>query len=101
MIARRVVLTDVAAERGRQAWAEGYTSGHDDEHDRGELARAGAAYALAASGFRDVARNQWPWDSASFKTGRPGVGWRRRCLVKAMALLCAEVERLDRAEASS
>lgn len=98
---RQTVLDEVAFERARQIAAEGYDHAHDDRHDGGQIARAGAAYALAASGFRDVARNQWPWDQASFKPKPTTWNWRRRCLIKAMALLCAEVERLDRAEEKS
>lgn len=40
----------IAVERSRQVTAEGYTPGHDAEHDGGELAEAAAAYALAANG---------------------------------------------------
>ena len=42
----------IAAERQRQIEAEGWTPGHDDTHDRGELARAAACYALHAGLYR-------------------------------------------------
>lgn len=93
---RQTVLDEVAFERARQIAVEGYDSAHDDGHDLGQIARAGASYALAASGWRERGHTIWPWDRSSFKTGYPEAGWRRRCLIKAMALLCAEVERLDR-----
>jgi hypothetical protein len=88
---------DVLAERQRQIEIEGWTLEHDDTHSNGEMARAGAAYAYHAglSGERRAAR---------FPQGWP-VGWalswwkptdRRRDLVKAGALIIAEIERLDR-----
>ncbi|WP_193752907.1 hypothetical protein [Aureimonas ureilytica] len=40
---------DVHAKRRRQIEAQGYMALHDDMHRRGELARAGAAYALSAA----------------------------------------------------
>jgi hypothetical protein len=86
-------LRDVAAERRRQVEAEGWTPEHDDEHDGGELALAGGTYALL-SASRDGWRvdDHWPWDLAWLKKSDP-----RRMLVKAGALILAEIERLDRA----
>ena len=81
---------DVLAERRRQVGQEGWTPAHDDEHANGELATAAGAYAL----FNDNAPAPffWPWDASWWKpTGR------RRNLVKAGALILAEIERLDRA----
>lgn len=64
-------IEDVIAERTRQVRAEGWTASHDDEHDPGELAAAGSAYALNAadqlhpqsqgdgSNTRPI---MWPWD---------------------------------------
>lgn len=92
-------LEDVAAERRRQIEVEGWTPEHDDEHREGELAQAAAVYALGAAyraqGFRatNVLRMvTWPWDNAWFKLKD-----QRRDLVKAGALILAEIERLDRA----
>ncbi|MEY5098664.1 MAG: hypothetical protein RJA36_1383 [Pseudomonadota bacterium] len=94
---------DVLAERRRQIEREGWTPEHDDEHDSGQLAAAGSAYALAAAdhlhplsqgdGCYDVHATPmaWPQDW-EFKPDTP-----RRMLVKAAALLLAEIERLDRA----
>jgi len=85
---------DVLAERRRQIEEEFYTAEHDDdEHERGELAAAAASYAVAAAGGDYTADNppvMWPadWD---FKPGKP-----RRMMVKACALLLAEIERRDR-----
>ena len=85
-------LIDVMNERDRQWNEEGWTPEHDDQHSGGELAIAGACYALAASGAEAAGLDWWPW---SFKWWKPGD--RRRDLVKAAALLLAEIERLDRA----
>lgn len=39
----------IATERLRQVQEEGWTPEHDDEHMRGELSGAAAAYAMSAS----------------------------------------------------
>lgn len=90
--------TDVLAERRRQIEAEGWTPEHDDEHGGGQIARAGACYALSGScppGDETAAMLvdlAWPWAP---KWWRPTT--QRRDLVKAAALVIAEIERLDRA----
>lgn len=88
---------DVLAERRRQVEAEGWTPEHDDQHDAGELAVAAGCYAIWAGGTSDVIgrfswKNFFPWD---WKWWKPSGS--RRNLVKAGALILAEVERLDRA----
>lgn len=94
---------DVLAERRRQVEVNGWTPEHDDEHDGGRMAAAGSAYALAAAdhlhplsqgdGCYDTHATPlaWPQDW-EFKPADP-----RRMLVKAGALILAEIERLDRA----
>lgn len=92
-------VDDIVAERQRQISAEGWTPEHDDEHDKGEMARAAACYAYEATrtehqrslddGF---APPMWPWAERWWKPTD-----RRRDLVKAAALIIAEIERLDRA----
>lgn len=84
---------DVLAERRRQIETEGWTPEHDDEHLPGELALAAASYVCADEGEAPPAI--WPWDWAWWKPES-----RRRNLVKAAALILAEIERLDRAEAA-
>ncbi len=93
---------DVLAERRRQIEAEGWTLEHDDAHQTGDLALAGSVYAffarnddrhrhalmLASAGESPVS---WPWDDRWWKPKD-----RRRDLVKAGALILAEIERLDR-----
>ena len=110
---------DVLAERRRQVEVEGWTPEHDDRHDKGEMARAAASYVAASSiafwmgvidcdhdidpplnglgysaGWHHGIRNalNWPWDRKRWKPGLV-----RRNLVKAGALILAEIERIDRA----
>ena len=91
---------DVMGERVRQIAVEGWTPEYDDTYEDGELAAAAAAYAFSAATFgRYYALSPigfWPWGEGFWKPTTP-----RRDLVKAGALILAEVERLDRLEASS
>jgi hypothetical protein len=87
---------DVLAERRRQVEAEGWTPEHDDQHEVGELATAAACYAGNAGGYVWAGGwpgEVWPWAREWWKPSTP-----RRDLVKAAALILAEIERLDRAE---
>jgi len=90
---------DVIAERRRQMEREGWTPEHDDQHADEALTYAAAVYALHGTTgsehrmTRTLLRFMWPWDASWFKPTT-----RRRDLVKAAALLMAEIERLDRAE---
>jgi hypothetical protein len=88
---------DVLNERQRQISAEGWTPKHDDTHGKGEMAAAAACYANPIRKYRDPRCTDvigWP------------KGWgykpkdRRSNLVRAAALLIAEIERLDRAVAA-
>jgi hypothetical protein len=93
------VAADIIAERERQIDEEGWTAEHDDEHTSEELARASACYALGTGRLYNhrgerLGRWLWPWDTKWWKPGPD----RRRELVKAGALIVAEIERLDRAE---
>ena len=85
-------VLDVLAERRRQIEAEGWTPEHDDEHSAGEMAKAAACYALVSAGFNpDATITVWPWHRRWWKPSD------KRCnLVKAAALILAEIERLDR-----
>lgn len=85
----------VLAERQRQITGEGWSVEHDDAHAPGDLAKAGAAYAIAAQELDGGERHRidqiWPWSWEWWKpTGA------RRDLVKAAALIIAEGERHDR-----
>jgi hypothetical protein len=112
------VLLDIEAERLRQVRQEGWSDEHDDTHENRELAFAAACYtehyasrawllgsdlaeslnispedgALDYAG--DPAPDEWPidWGDDAWKPKDA-----RRDLVRAAALIVAEIERLDRA----
>jgi hypothetical protein len=93
---------DVLAERARQIKVEGWDSKHDDDHRNGAMARAAAAYAWVGSSDGRVPSRSgvdgadlWPSEWAS-KWWKPKD--RRSNLVRAGALILAELERLDREE---
>lgn len=87
---------DVLAERKRQISAEGWTLEHDEVHVDGELVQAAISYAMTGKGSDHALTggSWWPdeWSSRWWKPTTP-----RRDLVKAGALILAEIERLDRA----
>jgi hypothetical protein len=98
-------IDDVVAERLSLS-REGYTHAHDDEHTDRELARAGQSYLDHYIGrqwlvdgsrqggqrYRDEpSPDTWPWDESDWKPKDP-----RRDLVRAAALIIAEIERMDR-----
>lgn len=101
-------LNDIAAERARQISKEGWSAAHDDTHTNGELATAAGVYALVAGSsdrhwiinglsgndYIAAAMKLWPWDRSWFKPSTP-----RRDLIKAAALIVAEIDRLDRLSA--
>ncbi|QEY62497.1 hypothetical protein FXN65_10570 [Metapseudomonas lalkuanensis] len=96
---------DVLAERLRQIEAEGWTPEHDDEHKYpSDLGIAAACYALCACGEAPhvvFGIERFPWPGKGCGEGRTGPstkGGSRRMLVKAGALILAEIERRDRAE---
>ena len=90
---------DVLAERRRQIEVKGWTPEHDDSHNHGELAHAAGVLALAdIKLFLRGAIEYWPWDAPSMEADIIGTSCRTR-LIKAAALLLAEIERLDRATA--
>jgi hypothetical protein len=91
----------IAAERKRQVEVEGWTPEHDDEHEAGEIALAASCYALDFQDRRmilfgqecDITDYLWPWESRWWK---PTPEDRIRELVKAGALVAAEIDRLQR-----
>ena len=86
------VLDEIAVERRRQVEVEGWTPEHDDAHWRlGHMAFAAACYATHAGDVPCETPRQWPWESKWWKPTT-----RRRDLIKAGALIVAEIERLDR-----
>ncbi|WP_225903487.1 hypothetical protein [Enterobacter oligotrophicus] len=87
--------TDVLAERRRQVTSEGWTPEHDDQYDDGELIDAAACYAQDSSLWDCVGEppSDWPWSDEWWKPSKN----MRRNLIKAGALILAEIERRDRA----
>jgi len=89
----------IAQERQRQIEKAGWTPEHDDEHDPGTLAQAGAVYAsqVAVGLGLEIAKDYvlfpqaWPFDMEWYKPSDP-----IRQLVKAGALIAAEIDRLQR-----
>lgn len=94
-------LKDVKSERRRQVDVEGWSHEHDDEHKPGQLALAASCYAAVTSTLLngvpslyegDCPPPNWPWHTDWWK-----VRDCRRNLVRAAALIVAEIERFDRA----
>lgn len=98
-------LIDVQAERQRQIDYEGFTLSRDDTYEYGQLAGAAGCYARhvnARSWVFPIRPDDyqcepvpvaWPWGASGWKPTSP-----RRDLVKAGALILAEIERIDRTE---
>jgi hypothetical protein len=84
---------DVLAERRRQIEVEGFTAERDDKYINCELARAAATYATCShiEQLKLVGEQAWPWHPEWFKRSNY-----RDDLIKAGALILAEIERLDR-----
>lgn len=88
-----VATLDVAAERNRQIEVEMWEPANDDKYRRGELADAAACYAANAAGavWTTPVPKAWPWPKEKWKPKTA-----RQDLVRAGALILAEIERLDR-----
>lgn len=88
----------IATERIRQIVSEGWTAEHDDRHYEGNIALAGATYALHACSQIQSPDDihgvpaEWPWDDKWWKPSISPI----RNLVKAGALIAAEIDRLQR-----
>lgn len=85
----------IARERERQIFQEKFTTEHDSNHTRGELALAASAYARPQSERYFIAGTPvgWPFEDSMWK---PTPDNRIRECVKAGALLAAEIDRLIR-----
>ena len=97
----------IKAERERQVSAEGWTAEHDDQHSEHELARAAVCYTMppfarnltaSTNETGDRVPLRWPWNCEWWK---PSPQNRVRELVKAGALIAAEIDRLQRAGAEA
>lgn len=104
----------IVEERERQVSKEGWTAAHDDTHDAGEMAQAAAAYAdqAASRGWliynpdligipaeegperyqADEAPDNWPQDWEDYWKPKSPI----QDLVRAGALIAAEIDRLQR-----
>lgn len=82
----------IAAERQRQIDVERWTPEHDAEHWDSELALAAVCYALPLYARGGIVEQLWPWHPDWLKQ-TPGD--RVRELVKAGALIAAEIDRLQ------
>lgn len=97
-------IHEVIIERLRQVSEERWTPQHDDTHIDGELARAAACYCMGAvetmtgrepmTWDDDFLSALWPWDRSWWKSKSA-----RKDLIRAAALIIAEIERIDRAAA--
>jgi len=102
----------IAAERKRQVTKERWTAKHDDEHEARELARAAQCYLnhyvarqhIYGNTLRlpsiidgpkayqsELPSDEWPWGDKFWNPQNP-----LRDLVKAAALIAAEIDRLQR-----
>lgn len=113
-IAGTKAAADVLSERERQKSGEGWTAEHDDDHVNNEIASLATYYAMPPAARNWPAKDLGYGDTvgAGYMTtiGEVILPWnwrakvdgdRRRELVKAGALVLAEIERLDRAEAAA
>lgn len=97
-------VTEIAKERTRHWEEEGWNRAHDDQHTEGELAKAGAVYALPIKlrsssptategpGLK-IGDYIWPFSNDWYK---PTPENRVKELAKAGALMAAEIDRLKR-----
>jgi hypothetical protein len=89
----------IGAERQRQISGEGWAPEHDDEHFMGEM--VGAALCYAGRALEIISNDEiggadagldWPWDIEWWKPSDDPI----RNLVKAGALIAAEIDRITR-----
>lgn len=96
-------VKQIAAERQRQLEEEGWTADHDDKHTKSQLTYASQSYLIMAIrvlyGPPDprtklTPPSFWPWENEWWKPSDDPI----RNLVKAGALIAAEIDRLERAK---
>lgn len=98
----------IAEERERQISREGWTAEHDSRYQSGELNDAAICYASAVAEMQrgnaslgliklhinDYSSVPWPWEDEWWKPSDDP----KRNLIKAGALIAAEIDRLQRLE---
>lgn len=95
----------INTERQRQVTQEGWSSAHDDGHRKHELALAAMSYTAAVAAPDEEGDENgkvrpcwdWPWAKKWWKPSSDPV----RNLVKAGALIAAEIDRLQRLKAKA
>ena len=94
------VIKEIKDERKRQEKIEEFDYYHDEQWEHFELAAAASCYAGHASISSEARKenvgntpDNWPWGPQWWKPSN-----RRRDLVKAAALIVAEIERIDAQE---
>jgi hypothetical protein len=99
----------IKQERQRQINKHGYTLEHDDRHTQGELSNAAICYLISDptrgyyalhDGMDNFLDYFWPWSDNEYNPAgfKPTPDDRIRELIKAGALIVAEIERLQRLE---
>lgn len=86
----------IAVERQRQIAVEGWRPEHDDQHDSGSLVAAAVTYALEATYDGPAVKGTWFKKFWCFDDQWYKPASKIRMLVKAGALLAAEIDRLQR-----
>jgi hypothetical protein len=95
------ILYQIAEERRRQVEDLALSTEEDDGATQGQLARMASGYAFGSTVYADLgqglkpgsAPDFWPHGRAYYNPEDP-----RSDLIRAAALIVAEIERLDRAE---
>ena len=95
----------IALERGRQIKIEGYTARHDDAYIHLNLSAAAICYVVSAQDrlitpefkWNHNPPFNWPWASQDWKPSADPI----RDLVKAGALIAAEIDRIQRKPAKA
>lgn len=101
-VAVRTILVEggcklIAEERDEQINKHGFTKAGDLTYEYDELVRAAVSYALPPDHIRKLdgqVPQDWPWDNFSFKENDGTIDGRIKELVKAGALIAAEIDRL-------
>lgn len=91
------VAAEVFVERLRQIIEEGHSVEQDDAYTDYQLPRAAVCYAIRGAGLPPHKSTlYWPWNPATFKPAGDD-----RDLIKAAALILAELQRRQRARAEA